>query len=314
MPKFLSASVGESITLSCTLVTQLLFLSTIKWYKEPQTLVYEGTGTNYRAKRVNPGSQTDFSILIPNIQRQDAGTYFCTLEFLVLKNNGKGTVVSVIGFPDSSVSVYWYKKERRVSASECRVLPEKGYDSYEVLSSAKVLLSEKDVNSQLVCWIRHSSLQNPLRQAFSLGTALRVPPKVWLKMDPPSPVQLNATVTITCTAEGFYPNDTTLAWLENGKETYLEASVLMNQNQDGTFSLSSSLEVTATNQRNSDVFTCRVVHNSQPSVSRSAALNIINSSSEPGQQHLFSSCALWIGLILSKIVGSFFLLYLFLRK
>uniref|UniRef100_A0A670I509 Ig-like domain-containing protein n=1 Tax=Podarcis muralis TaxID=64176 RepID=A0A670I509_PODMU len=54
------------------------------------------TGTDSRVRRLHPDSQTDFSILIPNIELQDAGTYYCAKEIFGMKRKGKGSVVSVV--------------------------------------------------------------------------------------------------------------------------------------------------------------------------------------------------------------------------
>ncbi|XP_077785549.1 immunoglobulin kappa light chain-like isoform X1 [Podarcis muralis] len=229
-PKFLSASPGESITLHCQL-TRAIVHPTVSWYKESQAL---DTGTDSRVRRLHPDSQTDFSILIPNIELQDAGTYYCTKEIFGMKRKGKGSVVSVV-----------------------------------------------------------------------------VPPKVWLKMDPPSSVRVNDTVTVTCYVEGFYPRYIIFNWLKDREKTPLEAPVFEILNQDGTFSLRSSLEVTATKRNSSSVFTCRVVHTSQPPISKSAVLKVLSST---GEGHLFSSSAFWIGFIVNKVIAAFLLLCLFLRK
>lgn len=99
-------------------------------------------------------------------------------------------------------------------------------------------------------------------------------------MDPPSPVRVNDTVTVTCYVEGFYPRYIIFNWLKDREETPLEAPVFEILNQDGTFSLRSSLEVTATKQNSSSVFTCQVVHISQP-ISKSAVLKVLSSTGKP---------------------------------
>ncbi|KAG6921255.1 signal regulatory protein beta 1, partial [Chelydra serpentina] len=78
--------------------------------------------------------------------------------------------------------------------------------------------------------------------------ALRVPPRLRLDPAPAAPVALNESVTFTCRAEGFYPKDASLTWLENGNETNLGKSSPPAENPDGTYTLQSSLEVKATEQ------------------------------------------------------------------
>ncbi|KAJ6655886.1 hypothetical protein lerEdw1_004656 [Lerista edwardsae] len=315
-PDFVTASVGENLTLNCTLNGVGLRPGGIRWYKGSWNLVYKDAGTGHRARRAVPDSSTDFSILIPNLKLRDAGTYYCLKSWRVWlkkrKKWGGGTVVSVIarpsrpsilgppgrvesgaaasfhcrsgGFFPRNVTVAWFKDGRRVSgAPEPVLLPQAEDGSYAVRSQLDLLLSEEDVNSQLVCQISHSSMQEPLNQTLGLGSALRVPPKLWLEMDPASPITLDDSVTITCIVEGFYPNDTSLVWLENWEEIGLDVPVLLTQNLNGTFSLESSLAVTAMEPRNRSVFSCMVKNHFQPLFSKSTILNITTCSWETGR-------------------------------
>ncbi|XP_075757662.1 signal-regulatory protein beta-1-like [Pelodiscus sinensis] len=208
-----------------------------------------------------------------------------------------------------------------------RVLPEHESVSYNVSSTVGLNLSAGDARSQLTCQIEHSTLAAPLRGTYDLSHALRVPPRLRVGSDPAGPVARNESVTFTCRAEGFYPLGASLSWLENGNETDLGKPSLQAENPDGTFTLQSSLEVRATEQRNPSVFTCRAVHDSQPPVSASATLRVSLPPTEPGKDPassdgdpalptwaLFSSPALWIGLVLEKVLTGAFLFFLFLRS
>lgn len=110
-----------------------------------------------------------------------------------------------------------------------------------------------------------------------------VPPRLRVGTDPGAPVALNESVTFTCHAEGFYPKNASLTWLENGNETNLGKSSRLAENPDGTYTLQSSLEVKATEQRNRSMFTCRVVHDSQPPASASQMLRISQPPPEPSK-------------------------------
>lgn len=121
------------------------------------------------------------------------------------------------------------------------------------------------------------------------GFISSVPPRVRLEASPPSPIQLNDSVTIACIVEGFYPNDTNLVWLENDSEISLAKAAPVTRNPDGTCSLRSSLEVKATEQRNHSVFTCRVVHDSQPPINENMTLKVGVQPEENGNSHLYGT-------------------------
>ncbi|XP_037733164.1 signal-regulatory protein beta-1 [Chelonia mydas] len=350
-------SAGETLTLTCS-VTGHAPPGAVKWFKASgggRQLVYAERGSFPRVTRAVSVSDTDFTIRISDTRPADAGTYHCVKFKKGLGadeeiRSGAGTAVTVSaspsapsvsgppsraepdtsvtftctsgGFSPRDITVTWLKNGTKLPAPQPRVLPEHESVSYNMSSTVGVSLTRGDVRSQLTCQIKHSTLPAPLRGTYNLSDALRVPPRLRVGTDPAAPVALNESVTFTCHAEGFYPKNASLTWLENGNETNLGKSSPLAENPDGTYTLQSSLEVKATEQRNQSMFTCQVVHDSQPPASASQMLTISQPPPEPskdgpspdGDQILFSSSALWIGLFLEKMLTAAFLLFLFLRS
>ncbi|KAM7150105.1 tyrosine-protein phosphatase non-receptor type substrate 1-like [Macrochelys suwanniensis] len=352
-----SVSAGETLTLTCS-VTGLVPIGPVSWFKgsgSGRQLVYALTGSFPRVTRAVSGSDTDFTIRINVTRPEDAGIYHCVKfrkgsgadeEF----RSGAGTAVSVsarpsapsvsgprsraepgppvnftctsVGFSPRDINVTWFKNGAKLPDPQHQVLPENGSVSYSVSSTVGVSLTAGDARSQLTCQIEHSTLPAPLNATYHFSDALRVPPRLRVDTAPAAPVALNESVTFTCRAEGFYPKDASLTWLENGNETNLGKSSPPAENPDGTYTLQSSLELKATEQRNQSMFTCRVVHDSQPPVSASETLKISRPPPESGKddtschagQSLFPSPALWIGLFVEKVLTAAFLLFLFLRS
>ncbi|XP_063152962.1 signal-regulatory protein beta-1-like [Candoia aspera] len=310
-PESVSVRAGETLTLTCTLVlTGANLPGGVRWYKDldrSQPVYSDREGSSSRGERVVPASMTDFSINIRNILPEDAGTYYCVKlragkpEKELAK--GKGTVVSVTaspsqpslrgppgritagsrasfncsaeGFSPREITVLWLKDGREVGDAQTKILDSGGRQSisYRVESTVEVLLGRGDVKSQLTCRIKHSSLEAPLQQDFPLGAILRVPPKVSLVISPPSPIQLNATVNVICSAEKFYPEDAKVDLFTknpSGKGKTDSATL----NSDGTSSLKSYMMVVATKDRNSSLFTCLVKHNSRPAIKATATMFI----------------------------------------
>ncbi|TFK05171.1 Signal-regulatory protein beta-1 isoform 3 [Platysternon megacephalum] len=353
-----SVSAGETLTLTCS-VTGLAPVGPVKWFKgsgSGRQLVYTDKGSFPRVTPAVSGSDTDFTIRISDTRPEDAGIYRC-VKFRKVSGgeeefrSGAGTTVSVSaspsppsvsgppsraepgapvtftctsgGFSPRDIAVTWLKNGAKFPAPQPRVLPAHESVSYNMSSTVGVTLTAGDARSQLTCQIAHSTLPAPLRATYNLSDALRVPPRLRVGTAPAVPVAPNESVTFTCLAEGFYPNNASLTWLENGNETNLGKPSPPAENPDGTYTLQSSLEVNATEQRNQSVFTCRVVHDSQPPVSASVMLRLSQPPAEPGKdptscdaagQSLFSSPALWIGLFLEKVLTAAFLLFLFLRS
>ncbi|KAM6457978.1 tyrosine-protein phosphatase non-receptor type substrate 1-like [Liasis olivaceus] len=295
----------------CTLTRENL-PGAVRWYKgldRSQLPIYsDKERASNRGVRVNPESNTDFSIYIRDILPEDAGTYYC-VKFRAGNPerqlaSGKGTVVSVItrpsqpllrgppgrimtgsrasfncsseGFSPQEITVTWLKDGKEIEEAQTRILDsgEQQSTSYRVESTVEVLLGKGDVRSQLTCQIQHSSLEAPLQQDFPLGDILTVPPKLRLHTDPPSPARLNTTVMVTCSMENFYPDDANMQLFSKDTPSKKGKVGQKTLNSDATYSLTSSLEVMATEDRNSSLFTCVVQHNSQPLVNATTTLFI----------------------------------------
>ncbi|XP_074868200.1 signal-regulatory protein beta-1-like isoform X2 [Carettochelys insculpta] len=345
-----SVSAGGTLTLNCS-ATAAVPVGPMKWFKgsgPSRQLVFEDRdkGSFPRVSRALPGANTDFTIHISDTRPEDAGTYRC-VKFRkvaggeVELSSGPGTVVSVSarpsapsvsgppsraepgapvsftctseGFSPRDITVTWFKNGDKLEAPRPQVLPEHENVSYSVSSTVGLSLSAGDARSQLTCQLEHSTLPAPLRGTYSLNRTLRVPPQLRVDPKPEGPVPVNTLVTFTCCAEGFYPSDVSLSWLQNGNETRLGKSSPLAENADGRYTLQSSLEVNATEQMDQSNLTCQVVHDSQPPINISKRLHVSQPNAESGES-LFSSPVLWIGLLLDKALTGAFLLFLFLRS
>ncbi|KAM9371929.1 tyrosine-protein phosphatase non-receptor type substrate 1-like [Phaethornis superciliosus] len=346
---------GDTITLTCSMVGSGP-LGPLKWLKGWGTgneTVYDRNGVFPRVTRVDPGSNTDFSISIRDVGPEDAGTYYC-VKFRKdfsgdeVFRHGKGTEVSVRakpsppvvfgpqqragpgqsvsvtcvsgGFYPENISVRWLKDAASISAQQPRVTLGRTKSSYNMSSSVTVTLQEEDIRSQLVCEVQHPTLRAPLKETFQLSKVLRVPPRVRVVAEPPGPVELNGTVTFSCQLEGFYPGEVSVTWLENGMEMKAENVSRAVETRQGLFELRSQVELQATVERNGSVFTCRVVHDGQEPLSELAALRVTvpaqdgTSGQAQGEgANLLSSPALWLGLLLEKGLLGGLFLFLFKR-
>ncbi|KAM9527964.1 tyrosine-protein phosphatase non-receptor type substrate 1-like isoform 1-T4 [Guaruba guarouba] len=304
-----SVTAGDTLTLNCT-TSRDGPIGPVKWLKgwgsENET-IYQQTGTFPRVMRTQGGSDTDFTIHIRDVRPEDAGTYYCvkfekSVHGVSVFQHGKGTEVSVYAKPSSPVvsgpesragpgqsvpftctaggffpreiAVKWLKDGAQISAQQPQVTPGQTKSSYDVSSTVSVMLQEGDVRSQLECEVHHRTLPAPLRGSFQLSRALRVPPSVQVVADPPSPVEVNKTVNLTCHVKGFYPGAVAVAWLENGMEMSAGSAPPPSETPRGLFELRSLVEVQATEERNGSVFTCRVVHDAQGPINGTSTLRI----------------------------------------
>ncbi|XP_060541106.1 signal-regulatory protein beta-1-like [Pantherophis guttatus] len=351
LPEIVLVKAGEDLTLRCTFTGGFL-PGGVRWYKgldRNKTPIYsDKQGSSNRGVRVIPGSNTDFSINIRNIRPEDAGTYYC-VKFRAGNPerelaSGKGTLVSVIakpsqplirgptrritvgslasfdcssnGFSPREITVSWLKDGKEKQVDQISNLDSDGTESmsYKVESRLIIPLEQGDVKSQLTCQIQHRSLDSPLQQTFALRDVISVPPKVHLEINPPPPIQLNSSVTVTCNAESFYPDGATMELFPKdapSRKGTVAPSIL---NPDGTFSLKSNLEMMATEDREFSMFLCQVQHDSQPLVNKTTTLFITQElEGNPPSPLQLSPYVLYIAFFLGKVaavllISSFFLI------
>nr|XP_012610556.2 tyrosine-protein phosphatase non-receptor type substrate 1 isoform X1 [Microcebus murinus]XP_020137357.1 tyrosine-protein phosphatase non-receptor type substrate 1 isoform X1 [Microcebus murinus] len=317
--KFVSVAAGESATLRCT-TTSLVPVGPIEWFRGTgpgRELVYRQKDPP--SSRVTPltdttkRNNTDFSIRISNITPADAGTYYCVKfqkgspQNKELKS-GPGTELSVSakpsvpvvtgpaarvtanqmvnftceshGFSPRDVSLRWFKNGNELPDAQTDVDPEGKRVSYRVRSTARVALNPRDVHSQVICEVAHSTLQGaPLRGTANLSETIRVLPTLEVTQQP---TMAGSPANITCRVTGFYPRSLQLTWLENGNVSRTEMASTPIENKDGTYSWTSWLAVNSSAHREDVKLTCQVEHDGQPPVSKSHVLVVSTHQKEQG--------------------------------
>ncbi|XP_026577052.1 tyrosine-protein phosphatase non-receptor type substrate 1-like [Pseudonaja textilis] len=189
-PEFIQITGGKTLTLNCTL-TQMDLPTTAKWYKELSNdpkLTYRERYQVSRGVRLAPGSRTDFSISLSNMEPDDNGTYRCFTINKVLQrgesNLTKEVAVYVIVPPtvrletdplspiqlNTSVTVtcnaeYFYPNVAKVDLF-CKNPSGKGKSAratlnangtYSRQSSLEIIATENWNASLFTCLVKHNS-------------------------------------------------------------------------------------------------------------------------------------------------------------
>ncbi|KAK1337331.1 hypothetical protein QTO34_001957 [Cnephaeus nilssonii] len=279
--KSVYVAAGETATLSCTVTSLLPVgpIQWFRGTRPGRELIYSFKGGHFpRVTNVSDATRRDnldFSIRISSITPADTGTYYCVkfqkgggdpdTEF----KSGAGTQLTVSakpsppvvsgptgrsppgqtvnftckshGFSPRNIVLKWFKDGNELPASQTTVDPEGDSPSYNISSTARVLLASGDVRSQVICQVAHDTLKGdpPLRGTANLSEAIRVPPTLEVTQHTVSEKQKN----VTCLVKNFYPQRLQLTWLENGNTTRTETAPTLAENKDGTFSWRSWLLV-----------------------------------------------------------------------
>ncbi|XP_076419961.1 signal-regulatory protein beta-1-like [Peromyscus maniculatus bairdii] len=322
--KSVSVDAGEPATLNCT-VTSLLPVGPMKWFRgtgQSRHLIYSFTREKFprvtNVTDVTKRSNLDFSIRISNVTPADAGTYYCVKIIRTESDreipSGGGTVLNVLakpsppvvsgpagrvspgqtvsftckshGFSPRNITLKWFKDGNELSHFQTTVDPKGESVSYNLSSTAQVVLSPQDVHSQIICEVSHVTLQGgPLRGTANLSDTIRVSPTMEISQQPPMVWNL---IGVTCQVHKFYPSSLQLSWLENGKVSRIEEPSIFAVNKDGTYSWTSWCLVNVSAYEEDMLFTCQVEHDRQPAVLKTHTVVI---SVQQGEHELKTSNA-----------------------
>ncbi|KAL7857330.1 hypothetical protein SRHO_G00162290 [Serrasalmus rhombeus] len=184
------------------------------------------------------------------------------------------------GFSPPQITFTWTregKKFRNPGRSEGN-LTEDGL--YEAVSRLVFVPKLTDRNITYSCVVEHEALEQPLVKEFSIG--LIIVPEVTLSIMPPS--SRSSPLTLACELSGFYPENVSVVWVQNG--TVLSKPPQSLLNNDGTYRSRWFHTLSAEERERGGAVQCVA---QQPHVSRPASSSIDLSATDPLAQELVLS-------------------------
>ncbi|XP_029391951.1 tyrosine-protein phosphatase non-receptor type substrate 1 isoform X2 [Mus pahari] len=321
--KSVSVAAGNSTVLNCTVtsLSPVGPIRWYRGVGQNRELIYRFTGDTFpRITNVSDATKRnnmDFSIRISNVTPDDAGTYYCVKfqkgpsEPDTEIQSGGGTEIYVLakpsppevsgpenrgipdqkvnftckshGFSPRNITLKWFKDRQELPHFETTVNTSGKNVSYNISSTVRVVLSSKDVHSQVICEVAHATLdRGSLRGIANLSKFIRVSPTVKVTQQPPTSV---SQVNLACQVERFYPEDLQLIWLENGNVSRNDTPKNFTKNTDGTYNYTSLFLVNSSAHREDVVFTCQVKHDQQPAITQNhTVLGFAHSSDQGSMQ------------------------------
>ncbi|XP_041526317.1 tyrosine-protein phosphatase non-receptor type substrate 1 isoform X2 [Microtus oregoni] len=356
--KSVSVAAGETVTLNCT-VTSLRPLGPIMWFKgtgQSRQLKFDFTGEKFpRVTNVTDATKRenlDFSIRISNVTPADAGTYYC-VKFQKAGNDkeylsGGGTVVSVLakpsapvvfrpaskvtpgqtvnftcesyGFSPRNITLKWFKDGKEFTHFQTTVSPKGESISYNISSTAQLVLRSEDVRSQIICEVAHDTLKSgPLRGIANLSDIIQVSPILDVTEQ-----STGNQANVTCWVQKFYPNKLRLTWLENGNASRTDEASNATVNKDGTYNWTSCLLVNKSAHRENVVVTCQVDHDGKPAIAKNYTVRVLHQkeqgmdatlgSDSPTQKNIFIAVGVVCALLVVLLMAALYLLRIKQKK
>ncbi|XP_058876680.1 signal-regulatory protein beta-1-like isoform X2 [Acipenser ruthenus] len=254
----------------------------VRWYRDT------GSGRQYlystspppnerndpRVSQVHQNHDTDSSIRIVRLTVNDSGMYYCE-KYKVLDGSliasGSGSRLSVqekfrppvIEGPQGRVlagnAVVLTCRSNGPPGTKFTWKKNNGTVRGEQSNTLSLQTAKEDIRSTVTCETTDNTTQQTLSsEPYSLGASITVKPDVSIEANPES-VKVNESVSLTCRARGFYPERVNVSWVQQGGAVEPAAERGENaENEDGTFSRNSVLNVTVTQELSGATVSCRV--------------------------------------------------------
>ncbi|KAK1150388.1 signal-regulatory protein beta-1-like isoform X1 [Acipenser oxyrinchus oxyrinchus] len=255
----------------------------VRWYRDT------GSGRQYlysssppppnerndpRVSLVHQNHATDASIRIVNLTLRDSGTYYCDKYrgfdgSLIASGSGSRLSVQekfrppVIEGPQGRVlagnAVALTCRSNGPPGTKFTWKKNNGTVRGEQSHTVSLQTAKEDIRSTVTCETTDPTTQQTLSsEPYSLGASITVKPHVSIEANPER-VKVNESVSLTCRARGFYPERVNVSWVQQGGAVELAAERGENaENEDGTFSRNSVLNVTVTQELSGATVSCRV--------------------------------------------------------
>ncbi|XP_053550155.1 LOW QUALITY PROTEIN: signal-regulatory protein beta-1-like [Bombina bombina] len=279
-----SAILGANTIIPCTFHVGNLPLKTeflaIIWYFQGKEILNSDdiVRTSHPRASLNINKLTDgiASLLLTNVTISDSGTYKCSVIYspekkeeevilnvyaiptiiitnkVVVKNKESFLNSTITGFYPIDIDIKWLRGNE-VLESVTHYPPQRHSDgTYSVKSSVKVTPTKENEKQTFSIRVYNASLHEPLQKDFQLvygdSPRMRISNEVTNGNDN----------ILRCLATGFYPDDINITWIRDGE--ILQKSLLgkLEQNQNGTYNVESS--VTVTKGPKEQTLSCKVQH------------------------------------------------------
>ncbi|KAG2463914.1 SHPS1 phosphatase, partial [Polypterus senegalus] len=286
----MEAEESSNVTLVCVMSSETP-LGPARWYKcagSERTHFYSGAPKG--GDKIDPrvtwtvnNTLLNYSITIRDLRINDTGEYYCEKYTKGENENkpyasGPGVKLTVKGFPvihgptsrvqvgatvnlsceaagSSATEIEWKKNDSKLTSNT-------------ESSLVSLVVNKSDIKSVIECQV---SGFPKLSTTYSMNSIIMVFPEMTISGEPS--LVLGQSATFNCSVSGFYPSAFNVSWVINNNSMMHEGANV-KENDDGTFTESKTITLTATEEYHHRQLICQASHEGFEKVQKSVILSV----------------------------------------
>ncbi|XP_039623378.1 hemicentin-1-like isoform X2 [Polypterus senegalus] len=301
----MEAEESSNVTLVCVMSSETP-LGPARWYKcagSERTHFYSGAPKG--GDKIDPrvtwtvnNTLLNYSITIRDLRINDTGEYYCEKYTKGENENkpyasGPGVKLTVKGFPvihgptsrvqvgatvnlsceaagSSATEIEWKKNDSKLTSNT-------------ESSLVSLVVNKSDIKSVIECQV---SGFPKLSTTYSMNSIIMVFPEMTISGEPS--LVLGQSATFNCSVSGFYPSAFNVSWVINNNSMMHEGANV-KENDDGTFTESKTITLTATEEYHHRQLICQASHEGFEKVQKSVILSVRAHPTITGKPHRVES-------------------------
>ncbi|XP_043927923.1 signal-regulatory protein gamma-like [Protopterus annectens] len=165
-------------------------------------------------------------------------------------------------FYPKNIRIQWAKDGKQIKELPENNISETTGGTFKITSIIKFAVTKANISSSITCQIVHLT-GNSTSEQLHLKDVISVSPSLPVITGPSTRMTYMKIINLTCSSSGFYPQNITLKWFINDLQKNEKVFHVIKEHEDGTYNVTSTIEIQSDKQYINSVLTCQIIHLSQ---------------------------------------------------